>query len=509
MSLPLSNIPQSIISIPSLTTSVSTELALTSLKHFSRQAWSLIEPSTQFSWNWHLDEMSSVCNDIKSGKLKRVVFNIPPGCSKSILINVMFPSWLWTADPGLRFLTFSFSDVNTIRDNRRARDIVTSPWFKQLNTDFSLSTDQAGKIRFDTTRKGYRIASSVGGMGIGEHPDYIIIDDPLKADDARSDVEIENNIEWFKRTIPTRVMRDPAIILIMQRLHLNDLSAYLLSTGQFEHVCFPMHYLTQEEIDAENKKELENNRDEDTIYLRTVDKRDHRTVSGELLWPEKWSEEKIKGAEVILGPFGSAAQLEQWPIPEGGGLFKWEWFEFVDSLPLNGKFESCRGWDTADTEAVLTKKGKVSSKGDWTVGVKLTVDRRTGVFYVEHVIREKVSSLGVDRLIKTTAEMDGRKCKIREGEGSGKATTNKRVIDLAGYDYDISPEKEDKVARAGPFRSQCNAGNVKIIKGPWNQAYLSVLTSFPVGRYDDDVDGSSNSFNELAVNVKKKGRVTW
>lgn len=484
-------------------------IALDSLPQFYRQAWDLIEPETQFSWNWHLEEMSNVCSEIETGNLRRVIFNIPPGCSKSILVNVMFPARLWAKNPSLRFLTASYSDVNTIRDNRRVRDIVTSPWFKSISPQFQLASDQTAKVRFDTTRKGWRIATSVGGMGTGEHPDYIIIDDPLKADDSRSDVAMENVNSWFDNTISTRVARNPAIIIIMQRLHINDLSAHLVKKGGFELISFPMRYVTQDEIDIDKEKNKEQYEDNSYALQRRADSRDHRTESGELLWPSQWDEEKTYQAEIILGPFGSASQFQQWPIPEGGGLFEWDWFDIVDCLPNSTRLYSCRGWDTADTEVSFTKKGKVSSKGDWTIGVKLTVDRKTGIYYVEHVIREKARSLTVDNLIKSTAKLDGVKVKIREGEGSGKSTTAKRAVELAGYDYGISPEKEDKVLRAGPFRTQCQARNVKLVRGEWNQAYLSVLTSFPVGRYDDDVDASSNAFNELAVNVKKKAKLTW
>ena len=282
--------------------SVRAELARRELPEFIRMAWPLVEPTTDLSWNWHLDELCDVLEAVTRGEIKRLVINVPPGSAKSLTVSVFWPAWEWATDASLRYLTASYSDANTIRDNRRLRAIVSSDWYRKAY-GVEVAGDQWAKIRFDTKAKGWRIATSVGGMGTGEHPDRIIVDDPLKAADARSIVSMEACCEWFDRTVSTRVARNPAIVLIMQRLHEGDLAGHLLAKGGFEHVCFPMRF------DPERK-----------------DPRDHRSQAGELLWPEMWPEEKVRQEELDLGPFGTAGQLQQRPAPEGGGLFKREWF---------------------------------------------------------------------------------------------------------------------------------------------------------------------------------------
>lgn len=480
-------------------------LAKSSLKNFIHEAWDLVEPTTKLEWNWHLDEICKALEAVTRGEIKKLILNIPPGLMKSLAL-VFWSAWEWADNPSLRYLTASYSNDNTIRDNRRLRDIVTSEWYQARfgpngsqipvgGMGVKLSSDQAAKIRFDTTAKGFRIASSIGGVGTGEHPDRIIIDDPLKASSRSDETDRKACISWADNTLSTRIARNPAIILIMQRLHRDDLSAHFLTKGGWTHIAFPMRFqIPYQDADGNWQGGLDCE-----CHKRNPDPRDHRTQQGELLWPELWPEEKVRQEEIDLGPFGAAGQLGQKPIPEGGGLFKREWFSFVDVIPTD--VDRCRGWDVAESD-------EKEKKGDWTVGVKLARSRgKDGLWYVEHVIREKKTL--VDDLILQTADSDGRKVKIREGAGSGKAVTKARSILLAGYDYAASPESDSKVERANPFRAQCEMGNVRLLRGPWNEAYLDVLTSFPVGKYDDDVDATSNAFNELVGTKKGRRRLTW
>jgi len=464
-------------------------LAKQSLPDFIRLFWPIVEPTRKLSWNWHLDELCNVLSLVTSGKIKYLIVNVPPGTMKSLCISVFWPAWEWSSDPSLRYLTASYTDKNTIRDNNRVRDLVRSDLYQ---SHYSLRLAKAGEERMDTTAKGWRIATSVDGQGTGDHPNRLIIDDPLKAKDSLSETraKINNANNWIDTTVSTRVALDPAIILVMQRLHELDPTYHMESkSGPYDSVsnplgvyklCFPMHYRAYEpptDIDPKG-------------YI--PDPRDHRTIPGELLWPEQWSEEKVKKEEEMLGPFASAGQLEQRPIPLGGGLFKRDWFEIVDAVPE--KSIRCRGWDIAETE----------DGGDWPRGVKIA--RLGGTFYVESVVSAR--STLVDALIKSTAEIDGKRCKIREGSGSGKATIKSRSMLLIGYDFDFSPETDSKIERANPFRAQCHAGNVKIVRGLWNEEYLSELCSFPAGKFDDQVDASSNAFNELVKVITGFG-LTW
>lgn len=463
------------------------------LQWFVHRAWPLVEPINTLKWNWHLSEFCNVLTACKEGRIKRLIVNIPPGTSKSFFISVMFNAWIWTENPGQRFLTFSYTSDNTIRDNLRVRDILKSDWYQDTfwsDPKVSFAPDQDGKTRFNTTAKGWRIASSVEGKGLGEHPNYIIIDDPIKTEESRSDVTREACNRWFRDTVSTRLALNPTIIVVMQRLHEDDLSGFLLQKGGWEHLCLPMYFDT-EKADQHDPRNV-------------PDPRDHRTEKGELLWPDVWTKEKVEQEELMLG-LSASGQLQQRPVAEGGTLFQREWFEFVDSVPLD--LELCRGWDTAETDEPNPTKGK----SNWTVGVKMGRSRSTKLLYIVDVIRIRKVLIDTDML--SAAKMDGVRCKIREGSGSGKSTIKNRSILLAGYDFEASPEtvKEgDKIERSNTFRSQCQNRNVKILRGPWNDVYLSVICSFPVGKFDDDVDASANAFNCLVVPaIDIKYEISW
>lgn len=486
-----------------------------SLRSFWKAAWPVLEPSRDLIWNWHLDVLCEILEEIarkkRSGQSSNTVLNLPPGVGKSIGISVIFPCWLWASDPSLKFQTFSYSRDNTVRDNRAARTIVTSEWFgsyfwsryHQPRTGqlrpVTLSADQAGKIRFDNTERGWRIASSVEGQGTGDHGDYILMDDLVKAKDARYPNALTSANTWLDETISTRWSLDPVKILIMQRLSLFDATAHVLekAPGQWDHVVFPMRY----------RKSVVPNPDGTPgrlyscpCHAHEPDKRDKRTEEGQLLWPERFSEEKVKAVELELGAFGAQGQLQQEPIPPGGALMKYAWFKYVDEVPKRAR--RCRGWDTADTEG----------GGNWTVGVleALTPD---GDLYIEDVVREQSGPGGVNKLITSTADRDrsayGREVMIREGSGSGKATIASRRKSLHGYDYEPAPETVatgDKASRNKPFRIQLESGNVYIKRASWNSAYLAVMCNFTgVGEEeDDDVDATSNGYNGLVVAPEKR-----
>lgn len=447
------------------------------LAEFVREAWAILEPETELRWNWHLDELCDVLERVTAGELTRVVINVPPGTMKSLLVSVFWPAWEWASSPGLRYFAASYGEELSVRDNERLRDLVTSPWYRRhYGLELKRSANQ--KLRYNTTAGGWRIGTSVGGRGTGEHPDRVIIDDPLTAEQARSAKYRERAIQWFKRTVSTRgKARGARIVLIMQRLHEDDLAGHLLDSNTgWEHVSFPMRYVAKPKPPAPRP-----------------DPRDHRTKDGELLWPELFPEATVEELEIDLGPFAAAGQLQQSPAPEGGGLFKREWFAIVDAAPADA--DRCRGWDTAGTD----------SAGDYTAGVLIGYDRDAGEFYVEDVLREQMDPLSVEVVIEQTAKMDGRAVSIveeQEGGASGKGVIAGRTRQLAGYDYAGVPTSGDKVTRARAFRAQCQARNVKLVRAPWNRAYLDELAVFPAGTHDDQVDATSAAFNELTTGAR-------
>lgn len=464
-------------------------LAKKSLAEFVKATWHLVEDPAEVPlvWNWHIDEICAALEAVTRGEITRLLINIPPGCMKSYLVSVFWPAWEWATNPGLRYLTAAYSQNLTIRDNQRVRDIITSGWYRR-HYDLRLHETQNVKVKYDTTAGGQRMASSVGGAATGEHPDRIIIDDPLSADQARSDQYRETARDWFDRTISTRgAARNARIVVIMQRLHEDDLAGHLLRKGGWDHICWPMRY------DPESKYDC-------GCHKGKPDERDLRTEAGELLWPRLFTEKIVKQLEEGLGPYGKAGQLQQKPGPEGGGLFQRGWFDIVDAAPIEAT--RLRGWDTASTPG----------GGDYTAGCRLA---RTddGITYIESMVRGQWGPADVDNNIEATAKSDGVACRVREeqeGGASGVAVITARSKLLEAFDYAGSPITGDKVVRAGPFRGQCEARNVKLVRGEWNEAFLQEAATFPVGMHDDQIDAASCAYNELLkIKHKASGAALW
>ena len=474
---------------------VRTAAALAHLDEFVREAWQYVEPDTPLRWNWHLDELCGMLTDVSAGKIRRVVMNVPPGTMKSLLVSVFWPAWEWASNPSLRYLTASYSDGLTVRDNRRVRSIVMSDWYRESFGVFLVS-DQNEKIRFETHARGWRVASSVGGLATGEHPDRIIIDDPLSALQARSQASRLRVNTWIDQTLSTRgSSRGAAYVMIMQRLHEEDPTAHVLEKGGWHHVRFPMEF--ESELPPEHP-------DYDPTY--PPDPRDRREAPGELLWPSLFSADVVRQLQIDLGLDGASGQLQQRPRPFGGGLFKREWFNYVEAIevPRIGTpgVRACRGWDIGGSD----------EGDDWTVGVKIVQDERpeaTYGFYVVDVDRFHEPPGDTQARMVKVARADGPQVMVREERepgSSGIAVISARAKAMTGFDFAGVAVSTDKIVRSAPYRTQAQAGNVALVRASWNHEYLRELTDFPVGVHDDQVDASSCCFNAVALEERPKVR---
>lgn len=473
------------------------ELLRGSFYEFLKAAWHIIEPEQAYVDNWHVKVLCDIAQDVVLNKTveKRWIFNIPPGTLKSIIFSVMLNAWVWARDSRKRFFFASYGAGLSMRDNLRVRQIVESAWFKNLFKDRELADDQKAKGRFNTDKGGWRFATSVRGQGTGEHPDVIGIDDPLSAMQAASEADRKAANQWVDQTLSTRgVTRGVVVFLIMQRLHMLDTTGHLVAKSGWKLVCLPMRY----------KKFVAPTQDNPGY---TPSEYDIRTEEGELLFPTLFTEEKVKALEIALGEYGAAGQLQQQPSPEGGGLFKREWFKFIDARPNLAR--RVRGYDTAATQ----------DGGDYTAGVLIAEEfesemrdgrthvEATGRVIVEHVLRGQWSPANVEGNMKTQAELDGKRIPIRieqEGGSSGKASGAGYVKLLAGWDVQMIHLGNDKAERAKPFRAQCEAGNVYLVRGPWNEAFIEELCGFPTAAHDDQVDGASCAYNTVLLEPKPR-----
>ena len=208
-----------------------------SLYEFLKCAWRYIDPA-QWKDAWHIDAIAEHLQAVVDGQIKRLIINLPPRHCKSLLLSVAFPAWVWaqpltgpTSGPGVPFLYASYADKLSLRDSVKCRRLIESPWYQaRWGNRFQLTSDQNTKSRFSNDQGGERLITSIGAGVTGEGGNIICIDDPNAANEIASEASIEETIDWWTTTMPTRLndLELGAFIIIQQRLAENDLTGHIL-----------------------------------------------------------------------------------------------------------------------------------------------------------------------------------------------------------------------------------------------------------------------------------------
>lgn len=434
--------------------------------------------------NWH---MPYLANEIQQNVMRvyrrekreyDLVVNISPGTSKSSLFSIFLCPWVWTFMPELRFIGASFTETLAYDHSGKSRQVVTSPLYKALFPNIQIKKDTDSKGHWANTLGGDRYARAIGGSIVGVHAHIIVIDDPLDPQGARSTADIIRASEWMTETIPSRkVNKDVSwTALVMQRLSVEDPTALYVGKPDVKHICLP-GVLTDYVSPPELKEKY---------------------VDG-LFDPVRLNKDALWKMEQDLGQFGYAGQFMQSPIPLGGGMFKADRLEVREIPPPDSEFvKIVRAWDKAATQ---------SNKADYTVGIKMGL-HKDGSFWILDIGRGQWSTDEREEIILRTAHRDGRRVRIhieQEPGSSGKDSAKATVRRLAGFLVTAEPSTGKKEIRADTFSVQVNAGNVKIVKGHYVDAYKTEMTFFPNGRNDDQIDASSLAFSALAMQKPKLG----
>jgi predicted phage terminase large subunit-like protein len=451
-----------------------------SLSGFVEEAWHVVEPGRPYVHGWHIDAIADHLAAVTSGQINRLLINVPPGTMKSLLTSVLWPAWEWTFAPSLQYLTTSYVETYVKRDSRRMRNLVSSEWYQDLWGE-KVTLRRLGEMSFDNTANGNRegvvYRSLTGGRG-----DRVIVDDPHSVDKAESETDRESALRLFREQIPTRLndATRSAIIVIMQRLHERDISGEILANDWgYTHLMLPMEF----EMERRCRTFIGGK----PFFI------DPRYREGELLFEERFPRAAVERDKKILGSYAVAGQYQQRPAPRGGGLFKREWFGIVHAVPVGTVF--VRHWDFAAS-------GRTSARSAATVGL-LMGRCPDGSFLIADVKRVWEEGDAVRRLVKQTAELDDMQwgsvlVSLPQDPGqAGKVQAKAMIVDLAGHEVKAQPETGDKETRARPLATQAEAGNVKLLAGPWIPDFLEEASSFPNSATKDQIDAASGAFGRL------------
>jgi len=432
------------------------------LASFVRKSFYTVNPGRAYLPNWHIEAIAWTLQRCYRGETKRLLITLPPRSLKSLCASVAFPAWVLGQDPGRRIICASYANELTAKHARDFRAVMASDWFRALFPRTRASKDS--ELEFITTRAGYRYGTSVGGTLTGRGGSVIIIDDPLKPEEALSKAARERVQQWFDGTLYSRLddKKDDIIVLIMQRLHLDDLAGHVLGKENWTHLNLPAVAHGPERI-------------------QIGPKRFHCRAAGELLHPAREPESVLREAKRNLGSYHYEAQYQQTPVPEGGNLIKWEWFKYYDEPPRpGGNARIVQSWDTA------AKAEELSDHSVCTTWLVMKTD-----CYLLDLYRAQLDYPSLKHKVVELAKKHRAKSVVIEDKSSGTS-----LIQDLRREGDVRPiafkPEGDKVTRMAAQSAKIEAGEVYLPKqAPWLGDFKAEILAFPNGRHDDQVDSLS------------------
>jgi predicted phage terminase large subunit-like protein len=441
------------------------------LTTFIHRVFQTVAPAQTYRHNWHIEAIAWHLRQCAERKITRLLITLPPRHLKSICASVAFPAWLLGHDPTARIICASYSENLAGKHALDCRAVMESDWYRGVFPNTRISREKHAELNFVTTRHGYRYSTSVGGTLTGRGGNMVIIDDAIKPEEAMSDNRRSAVNEWFDRTLYSRLddKRGDVIILIMQRLHIDDLAGYLLGKEPWVHLNLPAIAETEERIPiGENK-----------FHIRHP---------GELLHEARESRADLDRIKTTIGSFNFSAQYQQCPIPVEGEIIKWEWFQFYDELPRREAGDRIvQSWDTAS---------KAEEFSDYSVCTTWLI--KEGDYYLIDLLREKLNYPTLKRRLVEYASAFRADSIIIEDAGSGMALIQElRSEGNPGVHYPIAFKPDgDKVTRVHTQSAKIEAGHVRLPrKAEWLDDLRAELMQFPHGRYDDQVDSISQLLN--------------
>lgn len=407
----------------------------------------------------YLDYLRERLAQVTLGACRRLMVFMPPRHTKSETVTIRYPVYRLERCKTMRAVVAAYNHDLASRFTLRSRRIASER--------IALATDKVAADDWQTVEGGGVRAVGVGGGLTGHGADLIVIDDPVKSrEEAESEVYREKVWQWFTNDLYTRLEPGGAILLVTTRWHEDDLAGRILLSDQApDWTVISLPALAEE----------------DDPLGREV---------GAALCPARYDVASLNDIRAVQGEYAFDALYQQHPTSREGAFFRVSQLKVVSEVPATVK-KKCRAWDQAAT----------GGGGDYTAGARIEGPCADGLWYVANVVRGQWSTDKRNAMILRTAKSDGRDVKIvgaqdpgSAGVDAGKAFTRM----LAGYAVKTERVTGNKETRADPFSAQVNAGNVRLLRGAWNQAFVEELRTFPNGKYDDQVDSSADGFNELA-----------
>ena len=496
MSAP-SRLPKRALTLKVSAQQVHKELYERSFYEFVKAAWSEIDPNPYVD-NWHVKTICDHLQAVADGTAdkRNLLVNVSPGTGKSIIINALFSAWLWTHSPHLKVLSLSHKEDLAIENSTKARRLIEGDWY-QSYWPIKLMADQNAKGGYANNRMGVREASPIGTV-TGKRANFVIVDDPHTPTETMSDTKRQSVIKAFRQTVSSRInnpKRD-SVIVVMQRLHMDDVSGFILDTPElgYDHLCIPYF---ADGIERE------------PTCLGWTDEREE----GEPMFADHFGDDFIERQKAMLGPYGFAGQYMQNPVPDTDGFFDVDWFHRFEPFddPKDKPFAM---------NFYMTSDHASSGKGDYNVFRIWGVDQHRNIYLCDS-FRKKCT---FDQALGFKRSDDGKAVVLAEGALAlirkwkplcwfaendptyGAFRSLIKSVKIETNTYCVIKEvptkgSGDKVGKAQPYQAMASAGLVHLPKGEVGDEALLEYKNFPAGRHDDQVDADglmSRMLNDTA-----------
>ena len=435
---------------------------------FLQRSFHELMPQAKFWPNWHIEHLAGKLEACRQGRIKRLIINVPPRSLKSLAGSIALPAWWLGQDPTAQIIAVSYAQDLSDKLARDCRTIMLSSWYQSLFAP-RLSNERKAVGEFVTTMGGSRLATSVSGVLTGRGADVIIIDDPLKPDEALSDARRAACNNWYDTVLLSRLNDKKAgcIILIMQRLHEDDLVGHVLEQDAWEVVSFPA--IAEE--------------DQTYVIESPFGSHIHHRRTGDVLHPEREPLATLEALRRSLGPYNFAGQYQQAPAPAGGGMVEAAWFPRYAPEDLPQKFDQIvQSWDTAN---------KPSELADYSVCTTFGVKNKH--FYLLNVLRKKFGYPELKRAVVDQSRLFRPSVILIEDKASGTQLIQE-LREEGVYTVTCCKPEGDKIMRLNAQTGAMEGGFVHLPReAHWLADYLHELVTFPRGRYDDQVDSTAQA----------------
>ena len=449
------------------------------LSSFIHRTFQTVTPGTPYLHNWHIDAMAHVLERCYQGEIRRLIITLPPRSLKSIAVSVAYVASVLGRDPTRNIICVSYAQDLATKHAIDTRAVIEADWYRKAFPGTRIDPGKNTQSEIATTKRGGRLAVSVGGSLTGRGGSLLIIDDPHKAEEGNSEVKLAAAWDWYRTTLASRLDNKQAdtIILIQQRLHENDLAGHLLETGEWHHLNLPAI--------AEHAE-----------TVPTGPNSNHIRAPGDVLHAEREPLAVLNATKEELGSYAFAAQYQQQPAPMGGGVIKWEWFKRYDVAPeKEGSDRIVQSWDTAS---------KAETMHDYSVCTTWLVKNHD--LYLLHVSRARLEMPDLKRKVVQMAEHWQADSVLIEDKGAGTQLIQDLRRESSLRIVEIVP-KDDKVTRVLGITSIIEGGRVWIpTEAHWLADFHNELIRFPRAKHDDQVDSVSQL---LHWTRKRRGPGNW